>query len=167
MRFRPSIFVISNRSIFHTTYYTLCRVLSYTPNIPNQTLFPAIGLMVSFCSITLSVKQLICFCCSSTSSVRFLSCFVNCTHLIVRFFTISFSKKGSSENDTIQVPVSQGQRTGRTGKTNKSLVKRQTPMKMVPSFIGVLFYDTVLAPLFIFSLLQSFKKGFPISRKAP
>jgi len=40
-------------------------------------------------------------------------------------------------------------------------------MKAMLNFIGVLFYGTVLAPLHTFSLLQSFKKGFPISRKAP
>ncbi len=37
----------------------------------------------------------------------------------------------------------------------------------VALFIAYLFYGTVLAPLTTFSLLQSFKKGFPILRKAP
>jgi hypothetical protein len=41
------------------------------------------------------------------------------------------------------------------------------PMKLGTIFIEVLFYGTVLAPLTTFSLLQSSKKGFPISRKAP
>ena len=34
-------------------------------------------------------------------------------------------------------------------------------------FTKFLLYGTVLAPLTTLSLLQSFKKGFPISRKAP
>lgn len=43
----------------------------------------------------------------------------------------------------LQVTVSQRQRTGRTGKANKRLVKIQTPMKLGTIFIGVLFYGTV------------------------
>ena len=43
----------------------------------------------------------------------------------------------------LQVTVSQRQRTGRTGKVNKRLVKIQTPMKLGTIFIGVLFYGTV------------------------
>ncbi len=39
--------------------------------------------MVSLCSITLSVKRLICFFCPSTLAVSFLPCFVSCTHLII------------------------------------------------------------------------------------
>ena len=47
--------------------------------------------MVSFCSITLSVKRLICICCPSTLEANFLLYSVSCTHLIVRFFTTSFN----------------------------------------------------------------------------
>lgn len=53
----------------------------------------------------------------------------------------------------LQVTVSQGQRAGRTSKANKRLVKIQTPMKLGTNFIGVLFYGTVQALFYTFSLL--------------
>ena len=63
----------------------------------------------------------------------------NKTWLYLKWIILDDEARKEVVENTIQVTVSQGQRAGRTGKANKRLVKRQTPMKVVPNFIGVLF----------------------------